>query len=187
MAVFAVHLRIWKKQFQQPAGRNGVSQFKWRRLLTLLQVQNGPDIDLARELFREYHQSLGVDLCFQNFGHELETLPGDYAPPSGRLLLCFEGETLAGCVALRRIDDDTCEMKRMYVRPGFRGKQLGRRLAEAIIEEGRVIGYKKMKLDTLSTMTAAIALYGSLGFVPALPYRHNPVPGALFMELALQP
>ena len=155
--------------------------------MTLIQVQIGPDIELARELFREYHQSLGVDLCFQNFGHELDTLPGDYAPPSGRLILCYDDEKLAGCVALRRIDDETCEMKRMYVRPGFRGRKLGERLAETIIQEARTIGYKKMKLDTLSTMTAAIALYGSLGFVPASPYRHNPVPGALFMELSLQP
>jgi ribosomal protein S18 acetylase RimI-like enzyme len=155
------------------------------RLLTLIQVHHGPDIDLARELFREYHRSLGVDLCFQDFEHELASLPGEYAPPSGRLLLSYEEETLAGCVALRKIDDSTCEMKRLYVRPGFRGKQLGKRLADAVIEEARGIGYKKMKLDTLPTMTAAIALYRSLGFKSTLPYRHNPIPGALFMELDL--
>jgi ribosomal protein S18 acetylase RimI-like enzyme len=151
----------------------------------LLQVHNGPDIDLARELFREYHRSLGVDLCFQDFEHELESLPGEYAPPSGRLLLRYEEEALAGCVALRKIDDSTCEMKRLYVRPEFRGRQLGRRLAEAVINESRVIGYRKMKLDTLPTMTTAITMYRSLGFKPTPPYRHNPVPGALFMELDL--
>ena len=151
----------------------------------VVQVQTGPDIDLARELFREYQRSLNVDLCFQDFEHELATLPGEYAPPFGRLLLLYEEEDLAGCVALRKIDDETCEMKRLYVRPDFRGRQLGKGLAEAVIEESRVIGYKKMKLDTLPIMTAAITMYRSLGFKPTTPYRHNPVPGALFMELDL--
>lgn len=151
----------------------------------LLQVQSGPDIDLARELFREYQRSLNVDLCFQDFEKELATLPGEYAPPFGRLFLWFEEEDLAGCVALRKIDDETCEMKRLYVRPDFRGRQLGKRLAEAVIEESRVIGYKKMKLDTLPIMTTALTMYRSLGFKPTQPYRHNPVPGALFMELDL--
>lgn len=155
--------------------------------MKLLQVQTGPDVDLARELFREYHRSLNVDLCFQDFERELAALPGEYVPPSGRLFLCFEEETLAGCIALRKLDDLTCEMKRLYVRPGFRGKQLGKRLAEAVIEEGRVIGYTKMKLDTLPIMTAAIELYRTLGFRPTPPYRHNPIPGALFMELDLVP
>ena len=153
--------------------------------MALLQVHNGPDIDLARELFSEYHRSLNVDLCFQDFERELETLPGEYAPPSGRLLLWYEKEALAGCVALRKIDDSTCEMKRLYVRSEFRGKQLGKRLAEAVMEEARGIGYKKMKLDTLPTMTTAITIYRSMGFKSTPPYRHNPVPGALFMELDL--
>ncbi len=150
-----------------------------------MQAHTGSDLDLARELFREYQRSLGVDLCFQDFERELATLPGEYAPPSGRLLLWYEEETLAGCVALRKIDDATCEMKRLYVRPALRGRQLGKRLAEAVIHESRVIGYKKMKLDTLPMMTAAIAMYQSLGFKSTPPYRHNPVPGALFMELSL--
>jgi putative acetyltransferase len=140
----------------------------------LVQVQTGPDIDLARELFREYQRSLDIDLCFQDFERELATLPGEYAPPFGRLLLLYEEGDLAGCVALRKIDDETCEMKRLYVRPEFRGRQLGKRLAEAVIYESRVIGYKKMKLDTLPIMTTAITMY-----------RLNPVPGALFMELDL--
>jgi putative acetyltransferase len=151
----------------------------------LVQVQTGPDIDLARELFREYQRSLDIDLCFQDFEHELAALPGEYAPPFGRLLLCYDEERLAGCVALRKIDDETCEMKRLFVRPDFRGRQLGKHLAEAVISESRVIGYKKMKLDTLPIMTTAITMYRSLGFKPTPPYRHNPVPGALFMELDL--
>jgi putative acetyltransferase len=151
----------------------------------LLQVQIGPDIDLARELFREYQRSLDVDLCFQGFEQELAALPGEYAPPSGRLYLCYEDENLAGCVALRRIDGGTCEMKRLYVRPDFRGRQLGKRLAEAVIGEARTVGYKTMKLDTLSTMVAAITLYRSLGFKDTDAYRHNPIAGALYMELDL--
>jgi len=151
----------------------------------LVQVQSGPDVDLARGLFREYQRSLNVDLCFQDFEKELDTLPGEYAPPFGRLLLLYEDNDLAGCVALRKIDDETCEMKRLFVRPDFRGRQLGKRLAEAVIDESRVIGYKRMKLDTLPIMTTAITMYRSLGFKPTSPYRHNPVPGALFMELDL--
>lgn len=153
--------------------------------MTLKQVRTGPDIELARGLFREYQRSLNVDLCFQDFEHELATLPGEYAPPSGRLFLCYDEGMLAGCVTLRKLDDVSCEMKRLYVRPGFRGKQLGRRLTEAVIEEARNIGYERMKLDTLPMMTAAIALYRSLGFQPTAPYRLNPVPGALYMELTL--
>lgn len=153
--------------------------------MRLVQVQTGPDIDLARELFGEYQRSLDVDLCFQDFEHELAALPGEYTPPSGRLYLCYEEELLAGCVALRKIGETTCEMKRLYVRSGFRGRRLGRRLAEAVVHEARGIGYTTMKLDTLPTMAAAIALYQSLGFKPTSPYRHNPVPGALYMELDL--
>jgi putative acetyltransferase len=151
----------------------------------MVQVQSGPDVNLARDLFREYQRSLNVDLCFQDFERELATLPGEYVPPFGRLFLLYEKEKLAGCVALRKIDDETCEMKRLYVRPDFRRRQLGKRLAEAVIDESRVIGYKKMKLDTLPIMTTAITMYRSLGFKPTPPYRHNPVPGALFMELDL--
>ncbi len=173
-------MRTELKQFQ-------IVRFQRSGLLTLLQVQNGPDIDLARELFREYQRSLDIDLCFQDFEHELAALPGEYAPPSGRLILSYEEENLAGCVALRMIDKATCKMKRLYVRPGFRGKQIGKRLAEAVIEEALRIGYAKMKLDTLPTMTAAIGLYTDLGFKLTPPYRHTPHPGALYMELDLVP
>ena len=154
-------------------------------MVQLVQVISSSSVELARELFKEYQTSLGIDLCFQDFEKELAELPGDYTPPSGRLVIAYCESELAGCVALRRMDETTCEMKRMYVRPDFRGKKIGRKLAEAIIEDARASGYTRMRLDTLPTMKEAIALYQSLGFRPIEPYRFNPVEGALCMELPL--
>jgi putative acetyltransferase len=143
------------------------------------------EIEEARVLFREYEASIGIDLCFQNFEAELAGLPGAYAPPSGALLLArCEGET-AGCVAMRRLEDGICEMKRLYLRDGFRGRGVGRALAEAIIGQARRIGYRRMRLDTLPSMTRAIPLYRSLGFSDIPPYTTNPVEGALFLEKQL--
>lgn len=144
------------------------------------------DVAAVRALFREYQDSIGVDLCFQGFDRELAGLPGDYAPPSGRLLLArdFAGVS-AGCVALRPLGDDGCEMKRLYVAATHRGTGLGRRLAETVIAEARALGYRRMCLDTLPTMTEAAALYVSLGFREIEPYYENPVAGARFLELEL--
>jgi putative acetyltransferase len=154
--------------------------------MKLIQAQSPTDIAAARMLFEEYAAGLGLSLCFQNFDQELAELPGRYAPPSGRLLLAFVDHELAGCVALRKTDEGVCEMKRLFVRQNFRGRSLGRNLAEAIIDSAREIGYQQIRLDTLpDKMDTAVGLYRRLGFKEIEPYYANPVPGATFMELAL--
>jgi len=155
--------------------------------LTVTQAQSSAQIGQIRELFLEYADSLGFSLCFQSFDQELAGLPGDYAPPAGRLLLAnYEGQ-LAGCVALHPLDRETCEMKRLYLRPAFRGKGLGRALTHRILEDARAIGYRRLRLDTVEpVMKDAVAMYRRLGFQEIAPYRANPMPGTLYMELDLK-
>jgi putative acetyltransferase len=146
----------------------------------------GARLEEVRALFFEYAGSLGFSLCFQGFDEELRALPGMYAPPRGRLLLAIEDDRPAGCVGLHPWDGDAAEMKRLYVRPAFRGRGLGRILAEAALAEARSIGYRSIRLDTIaSLMQSAIALYRELGFREIPPYRSNPIPGALYLELRL--
>lgn len=153
--------------------------------LNFTEVNSDVLLDETRRIFREYQESIDTDLCFQKFEEELASLPGKYAPPKGRLYLCFMGEQLVGCVALRPINDSDCEMKRLYVKPEFRGRGLGRVLAEKIITESKKIGYKEIFLDTLTSMKSAINLYKSLGFKKSEPYCFNPENDAVFMSLIL--
>jgi len=144
------------------------------------------DLGLASELVREYAESLGFSLEFQDFETELEEFPGHYAPPSGELLLATVGDRGAGVVGLRRFGEGSCEMKRLFVRPEFRGWGLGRKLAIAILDVARERGYGFMLLDTVPSMLPAIALYRSLGFTEVPPYRYNPIPGAVYLRIALR-
>jgi GNAT superfamily N-acetyltransferase len=167
---------------------------------TLRRAETPYDIALARELFVEYARWLSVDLCFQGFDNELATLPGAYAPPRGRLLLAGVRPAAFACVALRPLEaqssccggeasahggDAIGEVKRLYVQPAHRGEGWGRRLAEALIAEARTIGYRELKLDTLEWMGDARRLYGKLGFRECPAYYDNPLPGVVYMALAL--
>jgi ribosomal protein S18 acetylase RimI-like enzyme len=164
-----------------------LSNQKTGRVLKIAEAVTEEDIESAKTLFVEYADSLGFDLSFQRFDEELRSLPGDYARPKGCLLLAAcDGQT-AGCVALRPLEEGVCEMKRLYVRPEFRGMGVGRALAEAVIKEGQDIGYNCMRLDTVPLMDVARMLYASLGFERISPYRYNPIEGAVFMELKLGP
>lgn len=152
---------------------------------SIAQVSDAAGVEIAASLFREYQTAIGVDLCFQGFAEELAGLPGAYAPPRGRLLVAHVGSEPAGCVAMRPLEAGIVEMKRLYVREAHRGAGLGRRLAESIVAAARETGYERMRLDTLATMTGAIALYRTLGFVEIAAYRPNPLPGPRFFELVL--
>jgi putative acetyltransferase len=159
------------------------------REISIIPADSDLEIDAVRTLFAEYAKSLRVDLCFQNFDHELRQLPGEYSAPRGCLVLAsVEGEW-AGCCAMRPLDSsnysNACEMKRLYVRPQFRGVGLGKRLADAVLEAARVAAYNCILLDTLDDMESARALYEELGFVSIPPYYYNPIAGAHYLKADL--
>jgi len=143
-------------------------------------------ITKVKELFLEYSESLGFDLSFQNFDAELDNFPVQYSPPTGSLFLALSQNLPIGCVGVRYFEDGICEMKRLFVKPNFRGKRVGRLLAEAAVKAGKILGYERMRLDTLPTMEKANHLYRSLGFIEIEPYRYNPIEGAKYLELNLK-
>lgn len=154
--------------------------------LTIVPAESTGQLDAVRKLLLEYWENRNLEMYVFNFDQELAGLPGAYAPPDGRLFLAQWENEPAGCVALRKLESDVCEMKRLYLSPKLRGKGVGKILAEFIIQQARNIGYKKMRLDTIqSNMQEAIALYRQLGFTEIAPYRVNPLPGVVFMELTL--
>jgi putative acetyltransferase len=154
-------------------------------MLTILPAVNPEDIEIVRGLFREYERSLGVDLGYQGFDEEVASLPGAYAPPRGALFIAMDGDEASGCVAMRSLGEDLCEMKRLYLRPSSRGRGVGRALAQRVIDQARAIGYRAMRLDSLPSMTEAIALYETLGFIRIPAYYPSPVPGTVYMERSL--
>ncbi len=154
-------------------------------MLRIVTATQPAEVEQVRALVLEYAASLGVDLGFQDFAREMSEFPGEYTPPQGRLLLAVSGEEPAGCVGLRPLEPGICEMKRLYVRPRYRGQGLGQQLARAVISEACALSYAAMRLDTLPSMKAAIGMYRELGFQPIAPYYWNPVEGALFFELKL--
>lgn len=143
------------------------------------------DMDIAREMFREYQQWLGVDLCFQDFDDELASLPGCYAAPAGEIFIASEGDSVAGVVAVRPVGEGRSEMKRLYVRDPWKGIGLGRRLAELVVDYAKKQGYRTMVLDTLPHLHAAISIYERMGFKKTQPYYENPLPGVVYMEKIL--
>lgn len=154
--------------------------------IVLRDAECAAELARVRELFAEYAAWLDVDLAFQGFDEELATLPGKYAPPDGRLLLAMDGDAAAGCIALRRFDGESGEVKRLYVRPAWRGRGLGDRMAAAIVDAARAIGYRRLLLDTLAHMRSAQAVYARAGFVATAPYYRNPLAGTVYLELRLQ-
>ena len=156
-------------------------------MVELVIAKSENDMEAARGLMREYAATLGFDLCFQDFERELNRLPSGYGPPCGRLRLALlRGEPI-GCIAIRKLEADICEMKRLYVKPAWRGRGIGRSLAEMGIRDARELKYRSIRLDTIPSMVAATALYRSLGFHEIEAYRYNPIPGAIYLELKLEP
>jgi len=155
-------------------------------MIEIVEANTDEFISKAKELFQEYAETLGFDLSFQNFDKELDDFPGQYSSPNGRLYLASYNNQIIGCVGLRYFEDSICEMKRLYVKPNFRGKNAGRALAETTIKQAKDIGYGYMRIDTLPSMESANELYKILGFEQIEPYRHNPIEGAIYLELNLK-
>ena len=154
-------------------------------MITIKPAAFPDDLSVVKKLFREYADSLDIDLGFQDFEAELASLPGKYEAPRGCVLLARNGDEVVGCIALRPVDAETCEMKRLYVNPASRSLQLGRKLVERLCEEARKMGYRMICLDTIPSMASAIRLYTSFGFKPVAPYVFNPLKGAMFLGLDL--
>ena len=154
-------------------------------MLKIIQAISDTHINQVKEMFIEYANNLNIDLEFQDFKQELNNLPGDYSPPTGRLLLAYYKNKLAGCIALRKFNENICEMKRLYIRKEFRSKGIEKALSNQVIKVAIKIKYNYMQLDTLPNMKQAISLYKSLGFKKILPYRYNPIKGAKFFQLKL--
>lgn len=155
-------------------------------MIEIIQAETPEQIEATRQIFREYETWIDLDLCFQGFEAELANLPGKYSAPDGRLFLAMSDEKIAGCVALRKLEDGICEMKRLFVRDEFRGQKIGISLIEKIIATAQEIGYQKLRLDTYPPkMQKAVGLYESYGFREIAPYYHNPFGETLFMELEL--
>ena len=171
------------------AGRSFATSAVQRPTLQFITPESAEDLAITREIFTEYAQQLGIDLCFQNFASELADLPGEYSAPAGALLLALVDGEVAGCCGLRALDavdyPNAAEMKRLYVRKAFRRFGLGRQLAEAMLDAARVAGYHSVLLDTLDDMESARALYAELGFTEIPPYYHNPLPGAHYLKVDL--
>lgn len=162
-----------------------VEQNSRLKRIEILEADSPAMMAVAKELFLEYADSLEISLEFQDFDAEISDLPGQYSRPSGCIFLAFDDTYAVGCAALRKLEGGVCEMKRLYVRPAYRGIGLGKVLSKRIIMEAGEIGYRKMRLDTLASMSEAILLYKSMGFKEIGPYRHNPAENAVFMEISL--
>ena len=157
--------------------------FGRHRMIEIIEAKTEQDIYVARALFKEYTDGLGIDLTFQNYEQELARLETIYLPPSGSLLLGEYNGSFVGCVGLRKLDNLSCEMKRLYIKPEARGKGLGSALCKRIIQRGKQLGFKRMRLDTLPSMTGALTLYKRFGFYEIEPYYKNPIPGTIYMEV----
>lgn len=156
-------------------------------MIEIIQAETAEHIEQARKLFREYEKWFGLKLCFQNFDEEVENLPGKYAPPDGRLFLAFADGKIAGCIALRKLEEKICEMKRLFVKEAFRGLKIGKLLIDKLVSEAREIGYEKMRLDTFPPkMGKAVEIYEKFGFYEVKPYYFNPYSEALYMETNLK-